>query len=63
MVGLMKFQYKINEQSYVVVDDANGVYTGQLFKKGCSYNMMSNTTETLIEMEKWIEKLKGVLNG
>lgn len=59
----MKFQYKINEQSYVVVDDSSGVYVGQLFKNGCSYNMMSNTTATLAEMEKWIEKLQGVLNG
>lgn len=59
---LMKFRYDINEQSYVVVDDSNG-YVGQHFKNGCSRNLMEKRTDTLEDMEKWIEQLKEVLNG
>lgn len=58
----MKFKYKINEQSYVVVDDSNG-YIGQHFKNGCSRNLMEKRTETLEEMENWIKQLSEVLNG
>lgn len=58
-VGIMKFNYRINKQSYVVVDDSNG-YKGQLFKNGCSRGLMSKETETLDEMETWIEELKEV---
>lgn len=59
----MKFRYTINEYSYVVVDDSNNSYKGQLFKNGCSHNLMSNQTETLDEMEQWIENLREVFNG
>ena len=58
----MQFRYTINEQSYVVVDDSNG-YQGTHFKNGCSRNLMEKRTDTLEEMEKWIEQLKEVLNG
>lgn len=58
----MLFRYTINEQSYVVVDDSNG-YHGTHFKNGCSRNLMEKRTDTLEEMEKWIEQLKEVLNG
>lgn len=58
----MQFRYKINEQSYVLVDDSNG-YVGQHFKNGCSRNLMEKRTSTLEEMEVWIEQLKEVLNG
>lgn len=58
----MKWRYKINEQSYVVVDDTNGYY-GVHFKNGCSRNLMDKHTDTLEEMEQWIEQLKEIING
>lgn len=61
MGTFMKFRHKINEQSYVLVDDSNG-YHGTLFKNGCSQNLMSKRTETMDEMEQWISELKEVFN-
>lgn len=57
----MKFRYKINEMSYVVVDDTDGFY-GVHFKNGCSRNLMEKKTDTLVEMEEWIKELKEVFN-
>lgn len=63
MVILMKFRYNLNEQSYIVVDDSTGCFIGTQYKNGCSHNLLQKRTETLAEMEQWIEKLKEVLNG
>lgn len=45
-----------------MVDDSNGVFVGTQFKNGCLHNLMSRQTDTLAEMEEWIEKLKEVFN-
>lgn len=63
MVISMKYRYTINEQSYVVVDDSKNGYHGQHFKNGCSRNLMDKHTDTLEEMEQWINELREVLNG
>lgn len=56
----MKFRYKINEESYVVVDDSNGIFVGQHFKNGCNYGLMTKTTSSIVEMEEWINNLREV---
>lgn len=60
MVIIMKFRYKINEQSYVVVDDSKGVFIGKHFKNGCNHGLMMKTTKTMVEMEEWIKELREV---
>lgn len=62
MVIIMKFRYKINEQSYVVVDDSTGSFVGRHYKNGCTYGLCTKMTKTLQEMENWIEELREVFN-